>query len=157
LGVKSRFVDIFTAIHQEVAHLEQDEVNKFEVTTSNLDLNLKYIKNELTDYDWKIQLQRREKENERNIAFREVLEMAIGVAHDLFDRFRTDKLTVKDLVTTLGEFFKLEGYTNNQLDRMRRVFDSKMKLRVDWFDRTTERDKPRRRPDFLAFWNEQRA
>lgn len=143
---------LFGAIHEEVAHLEFGELPQLRQRPNNMDLNVRFLKKEVTEDVWKVQLQRREREAERNAAFSAVVEMVVGVAHDIFDRFRT-QLTIQDLPKMVNEFLELEQYANAQLERVRRTYDSKYKLRVDWFDRNTEAGRIKNRTMFLAASN----
>jgi hypothetical protein len=81
----------------------------------NADLRLRYLVNELTENTWQQQLQRREKKRAKDVAVRDVYQMAIDTASDAFRGLLEGDVPPGDTLQVLDA---LREYTNDHLGRI---------------------------------------
>jgi hypothetical protein len=116
-------------IHYEVPRHPINLVGGEHFTT----LRVKYLLKEISEDDWKKELQRIEKKNEKNIAFRHVFDMLTAVSVDMFNKIlrANNETEVKEV---LHEMEELKRYFNDTLVRIFKRFDSKAPkaLNDDW-------------------------
>lgn len=99
-------------------------------------LRVKYILKEISEDDWKQELQRTEKKNEKNIAYRHVFDMLVAVGTDMFRRI-SGSVTEKDVTAVVNEMETLRVFFNEAISKIANRFasssSSKSKqLNVDW-------------------------
>jgi len=81
----------------------------------NADLRLRYLVNELSEATWQQQLQRREKKRAKDVAVRDVYQMAIDTASDAFRGLLQGDATPGETIEILDA---LREYTNDHLGRI---------------------------------------
>lgn len=87
-------------------------------------LRVKYIMNELSQDDWKIELQRIEKKNEKNIAFNHIFNMFTNVGIDMFNKILLST-TYREVQSIIFELDELRLYFNDSIVKIFKRFDSK--------------------------------
>jgi hypothetical protein len=91
-----------------------------------INLRIKYIMKEISFDDWKRELQRIEKKNEKNIAFRYIFEMFTNIGIDMFNKIiRTN--TKDEITVIINEFDALRKYFNENILKLYKRFDSRPK------------------------------
>lgn len=87
-GTLHKSVDsLLTVIYRQVRHIREVELRNLPTTMdnqSNMDLRIDYLLKNLTEEEFKIKLQRREKERNKKLEYRDVLDMYVNVMQDLF-------------------------------------------------------------------------
>jgi len=114
-------------IQRKLMHINEVEIPTLRVryrNTDNADLRLKYLINDLTEDDFKIQLQRREKKREKDVACRDIYQMACDTGRDVLWEFVMKERTFPE---TLKELENIRVYANRHLLEIR----DKYKNRVD--------------------------
>ena len=88
---ESRCPEVLTrsiiSFHQIVSHYRHYERQRFRVQNlheRNIDLRLQYLKNQITEEAMRIQLQRREKANQKKAEIGNLIDMFVNVSKDLF-------------------------------------------------------------------------
>lgn len=116
-----------SSIQRKLMHIHEVEIpglrHRYR-NTDNADLRLKYLINDITEEDFKIQLQRREKKREKDVACRDIYQMACDTGRDVLWEFVMKERTFKD---TLKELDDIRLYANRHLVDVR----DKYKNRVD--------------------------
>jgi len=96
-------------------------------------LRIKYIIKEISLEDWKRELQRIEKKNERNIAYRYIFEMLTNVGIDMFNQILRPDSLKSDVEKIIVELDALRKYFNDNIIKLYKRFDSRPKyLDKDW-------------------------
>jgi hypothetical protein len=96
-------------------------------------LRVSYILNELSLDNWKKELQKIEKKNEKNIAFRYIFEMFTNVGIDMLNHILRPDSVKSDVDKLINEFDALRIYFNDNIYKLYKRFDSKPKyLDKNW-------------------------
>jgi len=90
---------------------------------SNMDLRIGYLLKNLTEDEFKHKLQRREKERNKKLEYREVLDMYVNVMQDLFQELEGTKNYKK----FLEEEKRVRSYTDNGVISINDKYDSKLR------------------------------
>lgn len=101
--------------------------NGNDVEVANRDLRVKYLLNEITDDDWKKQLQQREKKREINIAKQQVCQMLVDVAGQYMTQLAGTRLHIKTVLTIEKDLEKIVDYYNESMQKVLDRFNSKSK------------------------------
>ena len=123
-------------IHRIIGHIRDIEmgnnVNRLDINT-NRDLRISYLLKEISEEEWKKELQKREKKVELRKARRNVYEMFITVATDLLTKLVIQN-TSKEIVDSMDELSKLIEYYNISISSVALRFNSKAKkeFNEDW-------------------------
>jgi hypothetical protein len=122
--------------HRGIQHILYHEIPGHPVNLVGGDiftsLRIKYIMKSLSFDDWKRELQRIEKKNEKNIAFRYIFEMFTNVGIDIFNQIII-KDTKDEIVSLTNELDTLRKYFNENIYKLYKRFDSKPKeIDTDW-------------------------
>lgn len=120
-------VDI-SKYHRGIQHVIHYEIPRHPINLYNGEtftyFRVRYILKEVSEDEWKRELQRIEKKNERNTAFRHVFDMLTSVSIDMFQRIQ--RATCNDDVhNVLREMEELRRYFNDTLAIIFKRFDSK--------------------------------
>lgn len=122
----SWIVDLLAAIYRQVRHIREVELVILPTildNQSNRDLRISFLMKQITEDEFKIKLQRREKERTKKLEYREVLDMYVNVMQDLFHNL----LETKDFDKFLVEEEKVRSYVNNGVRLINEKYDSKLK------------------------------
>lgn len=91
----------------------------------NKDLRVKYLANELTEKDFQVQLQRREKQREKNAAVMDIYQMATDTTRDVFWNYIQQNLTMEQ---TIEELDAVVQYANTHLRKLGDQYKMKIHL-----------------------------
>lgn len=89
---------------------------------TNQDLRIAYLKNEITELQWKRRLQQREKREAKNRSRRQIWEMFVETSIDLFHRLEKNR-TPEMMVEIMQEFDALRDYLNKCLAKHTKQYD----------------------------------
>ncbi len=87
LARKVNSVDFLFKIHRCITHIQYHEMPRYivdDMVVTNRRLRIKYLMNELSEEDFKTELQQNERKRRKTIAFRTIYEMFVNVASDVF-------------------------------------------------------------------------
>ena len=90
----------------------------------NLDLRIQYLMNQLTEEEFKTKLQRRQKDIDKKIEYRDIGETYIDIIHDLFISF----LTMKDIDILIHEIKTIIQDTNKAIIHLNKRYHSNLQL-----------------------------
>lgn len=110
-----------TTCHRGLQHIIHYEIHRHPINLVGGDaytqLRVRYLLKEISEDDWKKELQRIEKKNEKNIAFRHVFDMIIAISIDMFNKIlicENDK-EVNEIMT---EMETLKTYFNETIEKI---------------------------------------
>jgi hypothetical protein len=118
----------FSAIQRRLMHINEVEIPTLRHryrNTDNADLRLKYLINEINEEDFKIQLQRREKKREKDVACRDIYQMACDTGRDVLWEF---VMKERDFPSTLKELEEIKMYANRHLLNIRDKYKNSVNL-----------------------------
>lgn len=96
-------------------------------------LRIRYIMKDISLDEWKRELQRIEKKNEKNIAFRYIFEMFTNVGIDMFNQILRPDCVKSDIIKIIEELEALRKYFNENIIKLYKRFDSRPKhIDKDW-------------------------
>lgn len=103
------------------------------VRTDNSDLRISYLMGELSEEQFKITLQKRDKENKKRKRIAQILNMYINSATEIFYRLLNYMINCKkDIFDPLKELSGLIDYTNNCFEEIKTVYKCKAYLIDKW-------------------------
>ncbi len=115
------------ASHRGIQHIIHYEIPRHPINLVGGDaftqLRIKYLMKEISEDDWKKELQRIEKKNEKNIAFRHVFDMLVAVSIDMFNRVLIANNDA-DINQILSEMDNLKKYFNDTIEKITKRFSS---------------------------------
>lgn len=115
-GIPEAIEDRVLATLRNYIHIQEIAIPQLRhPEDENTDLRLKYLINDITERDFEIQLQRREKKRERDNAVRDVYEMVIDTSRDVLWRFVDDGATAEE---TVAELNAIKEYANTHLKKI---------------------------------------
>jgi prefoldin subunit 5 len=114
------------SLHRVLGHIQDIELrrNRPDIFTNNQDLRVSYLLSEISEADWKQELQKREKKREINTARRNVYEMLVTIGTDLMNKLLRSK-TAEEIKETIDEFDKVIEYYNDSIRNVAERFGSK--------------------------------
>lgn len=103
----------FNNIHRSLIHMQDVELPRVVVNDGdvNVDLRIKYLMNQITEDQWKKELQKREKKRNKMQAHHQLIQMLITVGSDLFNKMISAK-TSDEIIQIDKEFESLRLYFN---------------------------------------------
>ena len=107
-----------------IREVEMNRWNNLDRLNNNLDLRVAYMRNKMTEDFFKFNIQKRDKESQRNTECGNVLRMYVSCLTDLLHRLNDD---VENFDEILAEMHELRKYTNEILLRILSVYGSSMK------------------------------
>jgi hypothetical protein len=120
-----------TSIHQCINHVQNHELRNHVVENNveaNRELRIKYLINEISDNDFKTILQQTEKKRQKTIAFRNIYQMFVDVASDIFRQihlsYTTNQrtFTVELIQENITVLTNLIGYFNDNLKKIGKMY-----------------------------------
>jgi hypothetical protein len=113
-------------IHRTIGHIQDIELtrHRYNAVTNNQDLRISYLLNEISQEDWKRELQKREKRRELGLARRNVYEMLVTVGTDLMNKLIRAK-EADAIKAVLDEFDQVVEYYNDSIKNVAERFGSK--------------------------------
>lgn len=114
-------------ILRKLLHIQEVEIrtlrHREDHAQDNADLRLGYLLNTLSEQDFRVHLQRREKKRQKDMAVRDIYQMVCDTGRDVFWDYMDGG---KDLLQTSGELNSLRTYANTHL----RALGSQYKMSV---------------------------
>jgi hypothetical protein len=99
-----------------------DRINK------NLELRIKFMRNQIEEKDFKFQIQKKDKEYELKTEFTNILTMYITCITDLLYRIYDN---LDEYENILAEMHQLRNYTNECMKKTFNIFGSKKKPQIN--------------------------
>lgn len=116
---------------QRTIHIHAYEMRRWDNAdrlTNNLELRIKYMRNQITVEDFKTNIQRRDKETQRNTEYTNILRMYVSCMTDLLYRLNAD---ISEYTAIITEMHGLRTYTNECIKRTFSVYASTMKHNIN--------------------------
>lgn len=123
--IPKEYDDVFN-IHRCVNHIEMVEMPRFRNTgyvETNEDLRVRYLMNELSEDDFKLQLQQREKRQQKRQSIFMILEMITQVSTDIFRNYIEGPFSIDNANKLMNEMNQLKDYCNQQLRKVSNQFN----------------------------------
>jgi len=98
---------------RRLIHIDETEMRSLRAEEDNADLRLQYLINSLTEQQFQVALQRREKKRNKSHEIADVFDMVIGVGGDLLWAYIREE---KDISQTYQSVQRIRMYTNNCLN-----------------------------------------
>lgn len=117
---------LLASIYRQVRHIREVEIRNLPTTMdnqSNMDLRIDYLLKNLTEEEFKIKLQRREKELNKKIEYRDVLDMYVNVIQDLF----YDLQQTKNAQKFIDEEDRVRKYVDDNISFINSKYDCKLR------------------------------
>ena len=117
-----------TDFYQLVAHTRHDILPHLPTTMdnqSNLDLRISYLLKEIEEENLKSTLQKREKEREKGIEYRQFLTTFVQIAEEMFRQLVSSAITPKEMLRQASTLLRI---INTQIDNLNRAFKSKLHI-----------------------------
>jgi len=124
--VHKGFPALLAAIYRQVRHIRQVELHALPTTMdnqSNMDLRVEFLLKNLSEDDFKIKLQRREKDRNKKLEYREVLDMYVNVMQDIFYELERSK----DCLKFIEEEERIRKYAESGIFGINDKFGCKLK------------------------------
>jgi len=120
--------DKIYSIHNLYTHIQLIELRSYiilDTISLNRGLRVKYLLNQINDSQFKRTLQINEKQNNKNLDFRNIIEMFINVSMDLlrnvYDCIQNN--TRFDILVTIEAFTSLVEYVNENLKKIGKKYN----------------------------------
>lgn len=113
-------------IYRQTIHIREIELRHLPNIMDNLnnqDLRIKFLMKEISEEEFKLKLQRREKEREKKLEYRDVLDTYVNVMQDLLNELKNSK----DYTKFLEEEQKIRIYADHGIFSINLKYDSKLK------------------------------
>jgi hypothetical protein len=81
---KQHVVRILTKFHRRALHLRAGALRALAPRNDNTDIRLKYLAGELSECQFKVRVQKREKKHSCNVALRHIVEFVVETTQDIF-------------------------------------------------------------------------
>jgi len=131
IAVFSKKIEQISNIIRETIHIRHIEMRRWDTMdrlNNNLDLRINFMRNKVTEDEFKFTVQKRDKESQRNIECGNVLRMYISCMTDLVYRIYDDIETYEPI---LDEMHELRKYTNQCLQNILVTYNSSMKHHIN--------------------------
>jgi hypothetical protein len=118
---------LISSIYRQVRHIREVEIRNLPTqldNQSNMDLRIEFLLKNINEDEFKSKLQRREKERNKKLEYREVLDMYINVMQDLFYELER----TKDYVKFLKEEKKVRLFVENGILLINSKYNSNLRL-----------------------------
>jgi len=116
-------------IYRNIGHLRDVIIDNLPTPLDNMvnrDLRVDFLMGTITDKDFKIKLQRREKDRSKKLEYREILETYCNVAQDLFMQLHNNK----DYVSFLRSELSIKIYSKNAIEKLNKKYSSSLSSNV---------------------------
>lgn len=124
-------VDAISNVIRETIHIRHVEMRRWDNLdrlNNNLDLRINYMRNKLSETEFKSVVQKRDKEAQRNMECGNVLRMYTSCMTDLVYRIHSD---IGSFVAVMEEMHELRKYTNQCLTGILTTWGSSMKHHIN--------------------------
>jgi hypothetical protein len=112
--------------YQSLTHLRQDTLRRLPTNLdnqNNQDLRISYLMKEISESEFKSTLQKREKDREKGIEYRQFLTTYITVGEDLFRQLVDGQVTIKAMAKNVLELLTI---INREIENLNKAFKSKL-------------------------------
>lgn len=113
--------EIYIQFHRTLTHIQYVELPHIEYINGNRDLRVDYLLNRITEEQFKITLQQREKHKNKKKDFRNIFQMFVDVGFDLIRQALTC-LNVSDLKNSVILIDNLIIYVNDNLKQIGKLY-----------------------------------
>lgn len=117
--------DYLRNLHRAIGHITDIEMRRHpnNILTNYQELRISYLLNEIDEDTWKFELQKKEKKKDLITARRNVYEMIVTIATDLFRKLLLTKIP-NEIFKILDEFDEAIKYYNESIDNVAKRFNS---------------------------------
>jgi hypothetical protein len=126
---RTRSESVFlTDYYQSLAHLRHDRLRRLPTNLdnqNNQDLRIAYLMKEISESEFKSTLQKRQKEREKGIEYRQFLTTYITVGEELFRQLVAREITVKFMSQQVLQLMEI---INREIENLNKAFKSKLFL-----------------------------
>jgi len=126
---RKRFDINIDTIYRGINHIAHYEIPTHPINLMGGDvflrLRVRYLLKEISEDQWKRELQKIEKKNEKNIAFRHIFDMIVAIAIDMFNRI-VSASTEDEAKVILTELDELRKYFNASVAKLSKRFTTSM-------------------------------
>ncbi len=132
--------DILWNIHRINIHIGMEEIPRLIMFArrDHVDLRINYMMNRYTEREWRHELYRRAKRDEKNASIRQVYEMVSAVLTDeLYKIISTDPLTFQHITDCVSIINNLRNYTNQQFLEISKLYQCRVPKIEDYTWRIT--------------------
>jgi hypothetical protein len=127
LGMKFHDTEsLILTIYRQVRHIKEVEIRNLPTNFdnhTNIDLRVDFLMKKINEDEFKNKLQRREKERNKKLEYREVLDLYVSVLQDLFNHM----YNTKDYFKLIEEEEKVRKYADSGIEIINSKYDSKLK------------------------------
>ena len=123
--------DILWNVHRMNLHIEMVEIPRLNTHArrDHVDLRIGYMMNRCTEREWKHELYRRAKRDEKNASIRQIYEMVNAVLNDeLHKIISTEPLEFQNITDCLFTIENLRNYTNQQFLDISRIYQCRVPM-----------------------------
>jgi hypothetical protein len=119
--------EFITSYYEQLAHLRNDTMARLPTALdnqSNLNLRIDYMLREITEEEFKRTLYQREKDRDKNLEYRQLLETYVAVGEELFRQYQRNYINIKFMAEQQHE---IESIIENQILELNKFFKCKVK------------------------------
>lgn len=131
-NIKENIQSLLLDFHRSINHFVNYELTKYPVDLLNTqkvtDMRISYILKEITEENWKIELQKIEKRNEKNTIYRQIIDMYINIGKDIFNKLKINKCC--DINEICTEIENLRKYFNVNIQKIHNQVHSTSKVKM---------------------------
>jgi hypothetical protein len=131
-NIKENIQILLLDFHRSINHFVNYELPKYPTNLLNsqkvTDMRISYILKEITEEHWKIELQKIEKRNERNILYSQIIEMYVNIGKDIFNKLKINKCS--DINEICEEIENLRKYFNENIQKIHNQVHSTSKVKM---------------------------
>ena len=120
-SISHEMCEIYIQFHRTLTHIQYVELPHIEYINGNRDLRVDYLLNRITEEQFKITLQQREKHKNKKKDFRNIFQMFVDVGFDLIRQALTC-LNVSDLKNSVILIDNLIIYVNDNLKQIGKLY-----------------------------------
>ena len=119
-------------ICEKIIHIRLVELPQYRINheMNNQFMRVRYMRNKITEEEFKINLQRQYLSNQKKIEMSNILQMVHDTCNDIILRYKAEitKRDWKYSITTLSEMDSIIEYANSCLGKMSKIYASKQKF-----------------------------
>lgn len=115
-----------SSLHRKTSHYRQVVLNRLPTLVDNVNfqpLRLQYLMNDITEKEFKVMLQRKEKEREKSIEHRQAIETYVNVMEELFRQVQARTITPLQMKLQEAELVEM---VNKQLTKVSDIYKVKI-------------------------------
>jgi mRNA-degrading endonuclease YafQ of YafQ-DinJ toxin-antitoxin module len=131
-NIDTELINRVMRICESIIHFRYVELNRYAVdhVLNNQDLRIQYLRNLITEEDFKTQIQRIDKKHQKNREIHNVLTVLYNTATDIIYRFHDSINDIQRARDILNEMDTILSYVNECLLDISKTYNSK-RIRID--------------------------